>query len=121
MVSNLTKTSKSSQGSAREGPSEPPPTSKQHTQQPMKPETEDSSSSSSSSSGNESSDEEVLSKGKRKELPPPPPVKKRDRSRSPHHSRGIKLKYQSRLHTPKQKRNQKSQSKSPRRGDRCKC
>ena len=91
-VPNLSKTSKSSQGSAREGPSEPPPTLEQPTQQPTKLETEDSSSLSSSSSGNKSSDEELPLKWKRKELPPPPPVKKRDRSRSPHHSRHKKSK-----------------------------
>ena len=78
-VSNLRKTSKSSQRSAGERPPEPPPTSEQPMQLPMKPESEDSSSSSSSSSGSESSDEEVPSKGKRKELPHPLPVKKRDR------------------------------------------
>ena len=106
-VSNLRKTSKSSQGSAEEGPPEPPPTSEQPAQGPMKPNSEDSCSLSSSSSGSESSDEEVPSKGKRKELPPPTPVKKRDRS-------------QSRSHTPRRKRSQRSWSKSPIRGDRCK-
>ena len=91
-VPSLRKTSKSSQGSVGEGPSEPLPTLEQSMQQPTKPETEDSSSLSSSSSGNESSDEEVPSKWKRKELPPPLSVKKRDRSQSPHHSRCKKLK-----------------------------
>ena len=88
-VSSLRKTHKSSQGSAKEEPSELP---SQLMQQTMKPESEDSSSSSSSSSSSESSDEEVPLKEKMKELPPPPPLKRRDKFQSPLHSRGKNLK-----------------------------
>ena len=69
---------------------------------------EDSSSSSSSSSDSQSSnEEEVCLQEKTKELPPPPPKKK--------------CRSQSRSHTPKQRDDRQSWSRSPRRDDRCRC
>ena len=94
---------KSPQDSGGEDPSEPSSKSKQSAQQTMKPESEESSPSSHSSDDSESSDEKVPLKGKMKELPPTPPLKKRDRSRSPPHSRSRCSKSQSRSHSPKQK------------------